>query len=160
MRRAFEDGGDKAAREDLALASLFGGLALANAGLGAVHGFAAPIGGMFSAPHGAICAALLPQVMEANLIALHERAPHTEALRRYDNIARLLMGSEHAGAAEGVAWVQHLCAHLRIPPLRRYGITTSDFPAIIEKAAKASSMKTNPIALTAEEMKEILHGAL
>ncbi len=91
LRRAFEDGGDKAAREDLALASLFGGLALANAGLGAVHGFAAPIGGMFSAPHGAICAALLPQVMEANLIALHERAPHTEALRRYDNIARLLM---------------------------------------------------------------------
>jgi len=160
LRRAFEDGGDKAAREDLALASLFGGLALANAGLGAVHGFAAPIGGMFSAPHGAICAALLPQVMEANLIALHERAPHTEALRRYDNIARLLMGSEHAGAAEGVAWVQHLCAHLRIPPLRRYGITTSDFPAIIEKAAKSSSMKTNPIALTAEEMKEILHGAL
>ena len=70
------------------------------------------------------------------------------------------MGSEHAGAAEGVAWVQQLCAHLRIPPLRRYGITTSDFPAIIEKAAKASSMKTNPIALTAEEMKEILHGAL
>jgi alcohol dehydrogenase class IV len=61
LRRAWADGRDAAAREDMALASLYGGLALANAGLGAVHGFAGVAGGMFQAPHGAVCAALLPQ---------------------------------------------------------------------------------------------------
>jgi len=159
LRRAFDDGA-RSAREDMALASLFGGLALANAGLGAVHGFAAPIGGMFAAPHGAICAALLPHVIQANLIALHERAPRAEAVRRYDEAARVLTGSERAGAAEGVAWVEHLCAHLRVLPLRRYGITPSHFPALIEKAAHASSMKANPIELTAGEMNDILTRAL
>ncbi|HXT39521.1 MAG TPA: iron-containing alcohol dehydrogenase, partial [Candidatus Angelobacter sp.] len=103
LRHAFDNGADKAAREDMALASLFGGLALANAGLGAVHGFAASIGGMFPAPHGAVCAALLPHVMQANLIALHERDPRAEAVRRYVEVARLLTGSERAGAAEGIA---------------------------------------------------------
>src|SRR5204862_6564455 len=101
LRRACDNGADKSARENMALASLFGGLALANAGLGAVHGFAAPLGGMFHAPHGAVCAALLPHVMQANLIALHRRAPGSEAVRRYDQLARLLTGSDHTGAAEG-----------------------------------------------------------
>lgn len=160
LRQVYDIGADKSAREDMALASLFGGLALANAGLGAVHGFAAPIGGMFSAPHGAVCAALLPHVMQANLIAMHERAPHAEAVRRYDDVARLLAGSDRVSAAEGVAWVEHLCAHLRIPPLRRYGITTKDFPALIEKAAQASSMKANPIPLSTDEMRQILDRAL
>ena len=76
----------------MALASLLGGLALANAGLGAVHGFAAPIGGMFPAPHGAVCAALLPHVMAANIRALRERAPESAALARYETVARLLTG--------------------------------------------------------------------
>ena len=159
LRHAFDNGADKAAREDMALAGLFGGLALANAGLGAVHGFAAPIGGMFSAPHGAVCAALLPHVMEANLIALHERAPRAGAVRRYDEVARLLTGSERASAAEGIAWIGHLCAHLQIQPLRRHGITADDFSALIGKAAGASSMKANPIELTAREMHEILERA-
>jgi len=160
LRRACENGADKSAREDMALAALFGGLALASAGLGAVHGFAAPLGGMFRAPHGAVCAALLPHVMQANLIALHERAPHSEGVRRYDELARLLTGSDHAQAAQGISWVEHLCGHLRIPPLRHYGITARDFPAIVENADKASSMKANPIPLTQEEMKEILGRAL
>src|SRR5207247_833963 len=130
LRRAFDDGSDKAARENMSLASLLGGLALANASLGAVHGFAASIGGMFHAPHGAVCAALLPHVMQANLIALHRRAPGSEAVRRYDQLARLLTGSDHTGAAEGVSWVEHLCGHLRIPPLRHYGISARDIPAL------------------------------
>src|SRR5437016_4646000 len=103
--------------------------AAANAGLGAVHGFASPIGGMFPAPHGAVCAALLPHVMEANLIALRERAPRSEALRRYNDVARLLVGSERVGAAEGITWVENLCSHLKILPLHRYGITANDAAA-------------------------------
>src|SRR5437867_1520270 len=160
LRRVFENAADKSAREDMALASLFGGLALANAGLGAVHGFASPIGGMFPAPHGAVCAALLPHVMEANIIALRERAPRGEALRRFNEVALLLVGSERVGAAEGVTWVEDLCSHLKILKLHRYGITANDAAAIVAAAAKASSMKANPIELTAEELRRILERAL
>jgi len=160
LRRVCGNGADTAAREDMALASLFGGLALTNAGLGAVHGFAAPIGGMFSAPHGAVCAALLPHVMELNVRALRERAPGGESLRRHDEVASLLTGSETATAGDGIAWVRDLCRELRIPPLRAYGISVNDLSVLVEKSAQASSMKANPIALTAEEMREILERAL
>lgn len=160
LRRAYEHGDDPAAREDMALASLFGGLALANAKLGAVHGFAAPIGGRFPAPHGAVCARLLPVVMAVNVRALQERAPESDALRRYDEIARLLTGNPTAQAADGVAWVQDLGAALNVPPLATYGVTEADFPALIESAAAASSMQGNPIKLTSDELHEILSLAL
>ena len=160
LRRAYERGDDAAAREDMALTSLFGGLALANAKLGAVHGFAGPMGGMFPAPHGAICGRLLPHVMAVNVRALQERLPGSEALRRYDEIARILTGSASATAADGVAWVQELCDALQVPPLASYGITPEDFPILIEKASIASSMQGNPIKLTPDEMREILTRAL
>ena len=160
LRLAVESGRNAVAREDMALASLYGGLALTNAGLGAVHGFAAPIGGMFSAPHGAVCAALLPHVMELNVRALRARAPGGESLRRHDEVARLLTGSETATAGDGIAWVRDLCRELRIPPLRAYGISVNDSSVLLGKSAQASSMKANPIALTAEEMREILERAL
>ena len=160
LRPAFHDGSNAAAREDMALASLLGGLALANAGLGAVHGFAAPIGGMFSAPHGAVCAALLPQVMEANLQAAHERAATREIHNRYAQIARLLTGDPTATPEDGVRWVRGLVADLRIPPLRTYGITSESVPALVEKAARASSMKANPLPLTPDELTAVLQAAL
>ena len=160
LRRAFEHGHDAAAREDMAVASLFGGFALANAGLGAVHGFAAPLGGMFPAPHGAVCAALLPLVMEVNLRALRERAPGSEALRRFDEIARLLTGRADARADDGVKWVSELCAALQVPPLRAWQVTAADFPVLVEKAGQASSMKANPLVLTAKELRELLARAL
>lgn len=159
LRRAYEDGTDTAAREDMALVSLFGGLALANARLGAVHGFAAPLGGMFSAPHGAICARLLPYVMEANVRALQARMPDSPALARYDEVAQLLTGSATARAADGVTWAQGLCAALNVPPLSEFGLTAQDFPSVVDKARKASSMQGNPITLTDEELTGILRQA-
>jgi alcohol dehydrogenase class IV len=160
LRRAFEHGHDPAAREDMALASMLGGLALANSGLGAVHGFAAPIGGMFPAPHGAICAALLSRVMEINVRALHERMANGEALHRYDRVARILTGNNGAGARDALDWVTELCQALRVPGLRVYGVTESDCGTLVEEAAKASSMKANPIALTNEELTEALQRSL
>jgi alcohol dehydrogenase class IV len=160
LRRAFVDGSDAAAREDMALASLCGGLALANAGLGAVHGFAGPIGGMFPAPHGAICARLLPQVMAANVEALQPRAPGSPALARFDEVARLLTGDPAAQASDGVTWVADLVDALRIPRLAAHGIAPADFPEIVAKSQQASSMKANPIQLTADELTDILHAAL
>jgi len=144
----------------MAVASLFGGLALANAGLGAVHGFAGPIGGMFAAPHGAVCAALLPHVIDANLRALRERSTANDALRRYDEVARALTGVAKAGADEGLEWVRKLVADLRIPPLGSYGIKNEHTAQLVEKAAKSSSMKANPIVLTETELAEVLRRAL
>lgn len=160
LRSACQDGRDPAAREDLALASLFGGLALANAGLGAVHGFAAPIGGMFPAPHGAVCAALLSHVIEANLRALRQRQPASPVLHRYDEVACLLTGMHRARAEQGLGWVRQLVADLQIPGLGAYGLTSQHIPDLVAKAAQASSMKANPIALTPEELAAILASAL
>src|SRR5258705_8056948 len=106
LRRAYHYGDDPEARYDMAMASLMGGLALANAKLGAVHGFAGPIGGMFPAPHGAVCAALLPHVVEANLRALRSRAPESGALRRYDEVARLITSEADAAADDAVEWLR------------------------------------------------------
>jgi alcohol dehydrogenase class IV len=159
LRRAYRDGNDAAAREDMALTSLFGGLALANAGLGAVHGFAGPLGGMFDAPHGTLCARLLPYVMETNVQALQARMPDSPALARYEEVARILTGKVSASAGDGVAWVARLCADLAVPPLSRFGLRGEDFPSVVEKAREASSMKANPIKLTDEELMEILRKA-
>jgi len=160
LRRAYRDGADLEARTDMALASLLGGLALANAGLGAAHGFAAPIGGMFDAPHGAVCAALLPHVMRANIGALRSRAPQSEALRRYQTVARTLTGDPAAAPEDGAAWTLRLCGELKVPPLRSYGIADEHLAVLVEKAGQASSMKGNPIPLTTEELCEILARAL
>jgi alcohol dehydrogenase class IV len=160
LRRAYEHSDDAAAREDMALTSLFGGLALANAKLGAVHGFAGPIGGMFPGPHGAVCACLLPHVMAVNVRALQERTPESQALHRYDEIAHTVTGNEKATADDGVAWVRELCQALQVPSLAAYGMTEDDFPLLIEKASVSSSMKGNPVHLTPDEMREILARAL
>jgi len=158
--RAYGNGRDLAARTDMAWASLLGGLALANAGLGAAHGFAAPIGGLFDAPHGAVCAALLPHVMEVNIRALRARVPGGEALRRYDTVARLLTGRPEATAGDGVAWVADTCRALRIPPLGSYGIGEEHVATVLEHAVRSSSMKGNPIELAPQELREVLTRAL
>jgi alcohol dehydrogenase class IV len=160
LRSAFENGGSRSAREDMALASLFGGLALSNAGLGAVHGFAGPIGGMFSAPHGAICAALLPHVMDANLRALRCRQPESAAEARYTEIAQMLTGDPEARAADGVRWIEQLVSALRIPSLKTHNVAERDLDEIVLKSQKASSMKGNPIELTTDELRNILRCAL
>jgi alcohol dehydrogenase class IV len=161
LRTAFHHGQNKAAREDMALASLFGGLALANAGLGAVHGFAGPIGGMFpNAPHGAICAALLPHAMRANIRALRRSRDQIGALKRYDRIAQICTADEHATADAGVDWVRRLIDELQIPSLGTYPVKSEHVDELVRKAAQASSMKANPVALTPEELAETLRRAL
>lgn len=160
LREAVFNGENQAAREDMAVASLFGGLALANAGLGAVHGFAGPIGGSFPAPHGAVCAALLPHVMAANLHALREREPQNPALPRYQQIAAWLTGEANATADAGVEWVSKLVADLPVAKLGTYGIGEKHVSDLVTKAMNASSMKANPITLTPDELAQTLRLAL
>lgn len=167
LRPAFEDGANAQAREDMSLASLFGGMALANAKLGAVHGFAGPLGGMTSASHGVICGRLLPFVMQANVQALQdlaadsgENSDATATLARFDEIGRILTGKDTANASDGVAWVGELCLALGLPGLRKHGLSTVDFPLVVERARKASSMQGNPVKLSDEALTAILTRAI
>ncbi len=156
LRRAYHDGRDRAGRFDMSVASLLSGLALANAGLGVVHGFAGPLGGMFDAPHGAVCAALLPHGIELNIRALRARAPSSEVLTRYETVACLLTGRPQARAEDAIEWTRAICREFQIPPLRAYGVRDQDILMLVEKATYASSMKGNPIPLTPEELCEVL----
>jgi alcohol dehydrogenase class IV len=144
----------------MSLAALFGGMALANAKLGAVHGFAGPLGGLFPAPHGMICARLLPYVVEANVRALQERQPDSLVLQRYAEVAQLLTGQSTAGASDAIGWLRQLCADLNVAPLAQFGFTTDDIPTVVAQAQKASSMKGNALVLTVKELQGILLEAL
>lgn len=163
FRKAYGNGVDANARADMAVASLFGGMALANAGLGAVHGFAAAIGGMFSAPHGEICAALLADVMDMNLRALQMRDAESHIIPRYHHVARLLIAGPdgtNAPAQAGIERIRQVVSDFKIPRLASHGIKPEHFDEIVKNAMNASSMKANPIALTPEELKQVLQKAL
>ena len=161
LRRAVSDGRDVAAREDMAVASLCGGLALANAKLGAVHGFAAPLGGMFPIPHGVACARLLAPVAEANVRALGERHRGRAATAlRYEEVARALTNHANADAFEGVAALHQLVEDLKVPRLGDYGVREADVSSVVAQAQRASSMQGNPVVLTAEELGTVLRAAL
>jgi alcohol dehydrogenase class IV len=160
LRRAYNDGTDLDARTDMSLASLLGGLALANAGLGAVHGFAGVIGGMFPAPHGAICAQMLPFVMLRNIEKLEFDNRLHPVLQRYGEIARFLTGKQQINPRDGVLWVADLCRYMHVASLSSYGMTEKDFPAVIEKTAASSSMKANPIPYNNEDYVTVLSQAL
>lgn len=160
LHQAWENGQDQGAREDMAMASLLGGLALANAGLGAVHGLAAPLGGLHPVPHGVACAALLPPVMEANLGALYAQGSPSPLLGKFQELGRLLTGNPEAQAADGVCWVTALAEDLQIPRLREYGLDKRDLALIAERAQNASSMKANPVSFDSEALVAILAKAL
>jgi alcohol dehydrogenase class IV len=158
LRRAWSDGKDAKAREDLAMASLLGGLALANAGLGAVHGLAAPIGGLRPVPHGAACAALLPHVMEANVNGL--RRLKDSRLDRFAEVAQILTGIDGASPEDGVAWIRQCVRELRIPGLSDWGFQASDIAPTANKALNASSIRANPVTFNAIELETILSSSL
>lgn len=162
LRRACNEPNDLDARSDMSYAALLSGVALANAGLGAVHGFAGPLGGMFDAPHGGICAALLPHVMTANIAAAREpgRDPTGATLGRYAQIACLLTNDPHAEPEAGAAWMAQLTADLGILTLSAYGMRPEHAGEAVEKAARANSMKANPIALTDPELESVFLAAL
>lgn len=160
LRIVYDHADDVQAREDMALVSLLGGLALANAKLGAVHGFAGVLGGMYHAPHGAVCAALLPHTLRVNQQALAARDPHNPSLARLDEIGKLITAKESANAQSAIDWIDETSALFHIPGLASYDIASADFDDIVAKSAQSSSMKGNPITLTHAEMTAILKAAL
>jgi len=161
LRRGYEEGMEESGvREDLALASLFSGMCLANSGLGAVHGLAAAAGARLSAPHGAVCAAVLAAVMDVNLRALRERAREDPALPRMTEVATLLTGLPEATPEDAIAWLQELTTALSIPGLASYGLNQDEIAPMVAAAQEASSMRGNPIELRDEEVTEIITRSL
>ncbi|MGE3310762.1 MAG: iron-containing alcohol dehydrogenase [Limisphaerales bacterium] len=159
LRRAVADGRNLPARTDMALAALFGGIALTNAGLGVVHGLAAPLGGHFPAAHGTLCAALLPHAMALNLQALRQRVPDSPSLERFATLAQALTGRPDSAPEHGVEWIRELVGELAAPTLRALGVGKDSFPEIADKSAAASSMKSNPVSLSAGELIALLESA-
>lgn len=160
LKRACEVPNDRAARENMSLAALLSGMALANAKLGAVHGFAGPLGGGYDAPHGGICARLLPEVFRANYQRVREDSANKHMQERFDEVGQVLTGNLNASGEDAIEFLQNLCRQLSIPGLASYGLTESDFAEIIPKARKASSMKGNPVELSEAELEGILKKAL
>lgn len=160
LPKVFRNGADGRARAEMAFASLLSGLSLANAGLGIVHGFAGPLGGLLNAPHGALCAAVLPHAIQINIRALRERLPTGEALIKYKQVAQLLTGDPKAEAEDTVSYISNFCRILGISSLRSHGLESSAIPDLAAKAARASSTKANPIQLSATELAEIAERAL
>ncbi len=154
------DGHNLAARTAMQHAAFLSGVALANAGLGAVHGFAGPLGGLLGAPHGALCAALLLPVVETNIKALRERAPDSPALQRYAELALMATARFDASPEDFVTWLREFVGRLGVPRLPDLGMTSDLIEVTVEKARRASSMKANPIDLTDEELSRILETAL
>ena len=157
LRRAYADGTDVAARADMAVASVAGGMALANAKLGAVHGLAGVLGGTIAVPHGVACAALLAPVIEANVAALREAGPPDHpALARYTEAATLLTGEPTATIEDGVAWVRQTLTMLAIPGLGAFGLVPEQAGGIAAQAQRSSSMQGNPVALATADLRAIL----
>lgn len=168
IRRAFTDGTDIAAREEMALAALLSGQTLSSAGLGAVHGFAAPIGANFPIPHGTVCAALLPFVIAANVAALREASATSPAARsalsRYATVGRTLMADPHlpgdAAMDAAITFCRDLSRDLLVPRLGALGMAASDVQPMVVLARKASSMKFNPVVLSDAALSQVLQSAL
>jgi len=167
LDRVYLDPQHLESREDMALAALFSGIALANAGLGAVHGFAAPLGANFPAPHGEICGALLPHITQANITALLEEsagATTHPTLQRYATLGRLLLDrpdlDDNAALTSLVWMIQTGVEGLKIPPLSKYGLTRTDIPAMVQLAKKASSMRYNPVSLSDQALSSALAAAI
>ena len=160
LRAAYLNGADEAARSDLALCSLLGGMSLANAKLGVVHGFAGVVGGMVDASHGAICAALLTPVVQANVRALRSRDPAGPGLARYRSAAALLTGRPDASVEDGISWLRHTVDLLGVPGLSELGVARDDVDEIVAKTRTASSTRGNPIMLADDELREALLGSM
>ncbi|MBN1522930.1 MAG: iron-containing alcohol dehydrogenase [Spirochaetales bacterium] len=157
--KAYQDGTDIQAREEMCVASLLSGMALANSKLGAVHGIAGPLGGMIDAPHGGICAALLGPVMIKN-IARIQKDHISDAALRVNIISQVLFDASKDHSDNLVSGIKDLARKMKIPGLGSCGFSDADYTELADKALRASSMKGNPVELNTEELFEIFTMAL
>ena len=145
------------------MAALWSGICLTNAGLGAVHGLAAPLGANYPIPHGTICAALLPGVMLEN-VSLLARAGVSSALTRYADVGRALAAAPGATDDQAIdaamSSVRSLKRDLKIERLGTFGLTSEACPRIAALAKRSSSIRYNPVELSEAALTRILAEAI
>ena len=166
LRRAIEEPDNIEARTNMALCAMYGGTSLANAKLGAVHGFSGTLGGLLHAPHGAICAALLPHCVKMNVDLLEGRVMRSDpdiaanALKRYKEVACACLDRDDATVDELIEWIEDLVSFCGVPKLSKFGLRDSHVSESVLKSMESSSMKGNPVALTKEELEQMLRNAM
>ena len=146
-------------RERMAYAALLSGITLAQVGLGSVHGLASPLGAFYPIPHGVVCGTLVASATRINIQCMMAREPHNKALRKYTQVAEILCQKHFPKAEEAFTALIDLLTEwtstLALPRLSHYGLQTKGCDQVIANC-RGSSMKTNPIVLTDEEIKLIL----
>jgi alcohol dehydrogenase class IV len=149
-------------RSRMAYAALLSGITLAQVGLGSVHGLAAPLGAFFPIPHGVACGTLLAEATRVNLQAMQARTPDTPARSRYAEVGRLLTGhpmKDEEAIQALLTTLEDWTRRLELPRLGTYGIGEGDIDHIVANS-RGSSMKTNPIVLTDDEVGRIIRARL
>jgi alcohol dehydrogenase class IV len=147
---------DYASREDMSLTSVFGGIALANSGLGAVHGLAGVLGGWCGAPHGALCGRLLPSVLRVNAQTIPQNGD-TKSEARFRDVANWLTGRPDL---DGLIDFLHGLLELgQVPKLKDMGLDVADFETVAEASRTSSSMKGNPVVLSRDALVQVLKEA-
>ena len=163
LARAFDHPEDGEARAEMALASVLGGICLANAGLGAVHGFAAPLGADFAIAHGVACATMLVPAIAGNLAATRGSPVEGRFWGRFAEVAELLTGNSFAdpdvAVAAGLTWLRELTDQLAIPRLGELGVSSADLAGIVA-GSRGSSMAYNAVDLSDEQLSAMLEAAL
>lgn len=158
--RVYEEGTDLQARSDMALGAYLSGVCLANSGLGAVHGFAGPIGGLLNIPHGVVCGALLAPTIEENIRTMISKVPYHPLLEKYVTLGNLLAEFPFETTKESIqnliGYLKNLSSILKIPKLSKYGLKSELFNTIIKSAMNSSSMKYNPVKLNESQLVSIL----
>lgn len=155
--------GAAAGRSGLAYAALISGICLAQTGLGAVHGLASPLGAYFPIPHGVCCGTLVAAATDVNIRALQDRQPDSAALAKYAAVGELIAGASGLGQSGGVqALIETLQAwtdRLALPRLAAFGVAREDVERLVA-GSRGSSMRTNPLVLTDEEVGTIITARL
>jgi len=153
------EGDTRHAQAQMAYAALISGITLAQVGLGSVHGLASPMGAFFPIPHGVVCGTLLADATLINIMAMQLREPNHVALKKYADIGRLWVDNpqldDNPAQQALIDVLRDWTQRLRLPLISEFAVQTSDLDHIVAHA-RGSSMKTNPIVLTDEEIKQIL----
>jgi alcohol dehydrogenase len=146
-------------RASMAYAALLSGITLAQVGLGSVHGLASPLGAFFPIPHGVVCGTLVAEATRANIDIMEQRDPDNPALIKYAQAGRLFRNKTHLEPVGARVFLVHTLAELtkqlKLPPLSAYGVSEADLDSIVANC-RGSSMKTNPIVLTDDEVRQVL----
>jgi alcohol dehydrogenase class IV len=156
LSSVYKDGNDLKARTGMAYAAMISGIALSNAGLGLVHGFASALGGFINIPHGIVCGTLMGAVNRRNVEMLCDGDSSNVAFAKYVSAGKIFVRdnnkSDEYYARTFIDHIDELIAIMKLPRLGKYGLESGQIDKIID----STSLKDNPVSLDKSDMRNIL----